>query len=64
MKGKVYWPKFFQRKFILMTALFVMAQIFKWQGKIGGWEWFAASAVGVFGFAVLRLYFERGKDNG
>ena len=62
MKGKVYWPKFFERKFILMTALFVMAQIMKWQGKIGDWVWIAASIFGVFGFAALRLYFGRGKN--
>jgi hypothetical protein len=58
-KRKVYWPKFFSRKFLLMTALFVLAQIMKWQGKIGDWAWLAASVLGVFGFAALRLYFER-----
>ncbi|MDD5010186.1 MAG: hypothetical protein PHC68_17515 [Syntrophorhabdaceae bacterium] len=58
-KKKVYWPKFFQRKFLLMTAIFIMAQIMKWQGKIGDIPWIVASALGVFGFAVIRLYFER-----
>lgn len=58
-KQGVYWPKFFQRKFILMTALFFVAQIMKWMGKIGDIPWLAASILGVFGFAALRLYFER-----
>jgi hypothetical protein len=46
-----------------MTAFFVMAQIYKWQGKIGDIWWFAASVVGTFGYAALELYFRhKGKD--
>lgn len=59
VKRKVYWPKFFERKFMLLTALFVMAQIYKCLGKIGDTAWLAASCIGVFGFVVIRLWFKQ-----
>lgn len=49
--------KFISRKFILMTLLFVAAQVFKWNGKIDDLWWFAASVVGTFGYSALQLYF-------
>jgi hypothetical protein len=41
-----------------MTALFVEAGIFKWQGKIGDYAWLIASLVGVFGFVVARVWLQ------
>jgi len=49
--------KYLSRKFILLTALFIMAQIFMWQQKIEAVWWFTASCVGTFGWAALELYF-------
>lgn len=46
-----------------MTALFVMAQVYKGKGIIQDVWWFAASAFGTFGYAVLELYFRnKNKD--
>ncbi len=63
IKKTVYWPKFFERKFILLTALFIMAQVCKWNGKIGDTAWLVASCIGVFGFVVIRLWFNNKGDN-
>ena len=49
--------KWNSRKLFLMTLLFIMAQILKWQNKIGDWPWLAASIIGTFGYAALELYF-------
>ena len=47
-----------------MTSLFVMAQVYKGQGKIQDVWWFAASIVGTFGYAALQLYFRnKNKDS-
>jgi hypothetical protein len=48
--------KWFSRKFLLLTFLFLEAGIFKYQGKIGDTIWLVASAVGVFGFAVIDAW--------
>lgn len=48
--------KWTSRKFLLLTALFVTAQILKWQGKVGDTAWLIASAIGVFGFAVINAW--------
>jgi hypothetical protein len=55
--------KWNSRKLWLMTALFVMAQVYKGKGIIQDVWWFAASAFGTFGYAVLELYFRnKNKD--
>jgi hypothetical protein len=41
-----------------MTALFVMAQIYKGLGKIGDTAWLIASAIGTFGFIVVRAWLD------
>lgn len=60
--SKVYWPKFFQRKFILLTAFFVLAQVLKFKGIIGDIPWLLASCIGVFGFVVVRLWLEKKRE--
>lgn len=62
-KWQWFFKKYVSRKFLLLTAFFVVAQIMKWQGKIGDWAWIGASIVGTFGWAALELYF-RYKNNG
>jgi hypothetical protein len=55
--------KFLSRKFLLLTAMFIVTQILKFMGKIGDWPWIAATIVSIFGFAALQLYFKsKGKD--
>ena len=54
--------KYFSRKFLLLTALFLIAQFYKGFGIIADWAWLAASAIGTFGYAALKLYFN--KKNG
>jgi hypothetical protein len=50
--------KWASRKFLLMTALFIEAGIFKYQGKIGDTAWLIASAVGVFGLVVVLAWLQ------
>ena len=61
--GNLKKSKYSSRKFILLTALFIMAQIFMWQKKIESVWWFTASVVGTFGWAALELHF-RHKNKG
>ncbi len=55
--------KYISRKFLLLTALFVMAQYLKYCGTIADWAWLGASAIGTFGWAALELWF-RYKNGG
>ena len=56
--------KYLSRKFILMTAFFIMAQIFMWQTKISPFYWFLASATGVFGLVVVLAWLKvKGADD-
>jgi uncharacterized membrane protein len=41
-----------------MTALFIMAQVLKFMGRIGDYPWLIASLVGVFGFVVVRAWLQ------
>jgi len=59
VKRKVYWPKFFERKFLLPVALFVLAQIMKFKGCIGDVAWITASCIGAFGFVFIRLWLKQ-----
>jgi hypothetical protein len=54
---KTFLLKITSRKFILAVALFIFAQHFKSEGKIGDWAWLAASFVSTFGYQLLKLYF-------
>lgn len=56
--------KWFSRKFLLLTALFVMAQILKFKGYIGDTAWLMGSAIGVFGFAALNAWMQYRKIYG
>jgi hypothetical protein len=49
--------KFTSRKFLLLTAFFIMAQHLKHDNKISDTAWLAASIIGTFGWAALELYF-------
>jgi hypothetical protein len=55
---KIVIKKWTSRKFILMTALFIMAQIFKWNGKIGDTAWIIASGIGTFGLIVVLAFLQ------
>jgi len=50
--------KWFSRKFILLTLLFIEAFILKFNGKIGDTSWLIASIVGVFGFVAVVAFLQ------
>jgi hypothetical protein len=50
--------KWTSRKFLLLTALFISAQILKYRGTIGDTAWLIGSTVGVFGFAALNAWMQ------
>jgi len=57
MKNKSY-SKLKSRKFLLMTALFIMSQIWIATSKITPFYWFLGSATGTFGFIVIRAWLD------
>jgi uncharacterized membrane protein len=56
--------KWISRKFLLLTALFVLAQVLKFKGIIGDTAWLVGSTVGVFGFAALNAWMQYRKIYG
>lgn len=51
--------KWYSRKFLLMTALFISSQILMWFEKIPSLYWLLGSTIGTFGFIVVRAWLDK-----